>query len=232
MNLRSTAILALAGLAACDPSGSVVNLPPTAKLRLVNFVTDAPSVTLTSGDRSVVSSLLFGQASTLRNIGALDTVLVVTRVGDGVEVGADTIIFVDDRQYTFYALGSVADFRARTVVDDTINAAAGSIKLRIVNGLATHAASDIDFYASAPGVGMAGLIPHTASLPFGGAGSYVATDTSLRRFRFTLEGDTVAVFDTTFVTPFPSTSVITVVVADKSGGGTPFKLLTLTDQAP
>lgn len=224
--------LALIGVASCDPTGNTDFSSAAANVRLVNLVTDVPALNLSADGVGIATGILFGVPSSYRSLRVNDSILVFTRQNDAAAVATDTVALVDDRRYTYYAIGAIADFRPRLVIDDTIFAAPGNFKVRIVNALGTHAASDLDFYASLPSDSLADILPTMASLGYGAASPYFATATTFRRFRLTLAGQTTAIFDTTLATAIADSSVVTLVASDKPGGGTPFRFLVLTDKAP
>jgi hypothetical protein len=170
--------------------------------------------------------------STYRSLSIDDTILVLSRHSDGAEIATDSVVLINGRQYSYYVMGDLGDVRPRLVTDDTTFATSGHIKLRIVNGVGTHAGTGLDFYASLPSDSIADITPQVPTLAFGAASPYIPTDTAFRRFRLALDGQTTAIFDTTLSAGIADSSVVTVVVSDKQGGGAPFRFLLQVDKAP
>lgn len=232
MNSRVFALLALAGLAACDPTGNTDFSRPSANIRLANFVVDAPALSMTANGSAVHSGIGFGLLSAYQRLGVDDTVLVFTRSGDGIVAGTDSVLLVEDRRYSYYGLGTVAAYKPRLLVDDTLFAAAGGIKVRIIHGIGTRSTNELDFYASLPSDSLIDIAPLMPSLAYGAASPYLTADATFRRFRLTIAGLTTAILDTTLATAIADSSVVTLVASDTAGGGTPFRMVVVIDKAP
>lgn len=225
--------LALLGVvAACDPTGNTNITSATARVRVVNLVSDAPSIGVTANGDIVASGVAFGAVSTTRLVPVDDSEFVSTRVSDALVLGTDGVAMTTKRHYTFYVLGTAAQHAAKLALDDTTFGAAGSFKVRFVHGSQANSAADLDLYVSGVSDTLANIFPLVPALAYAAASPYIPTDTTKRRIRVTLDGQTTTLLDTTLATGFADSTNITLVVSDKSGGGGPMRLGIIVDKAP
>ena len=230
---HSLVVLAALMIGACDPTGNTNISSDAAYVRLANFLADTPTVTLSATALPVHSNTAFGAPTIYKLVGTNTPELVLTRTSDAFPIGADSVTLILGRHYTFYALGIATAFRAKTVVDDTLFAAAGSVKVRFIHGIKAQSTKGIDLYVSLPGdSNLALLTPIVPSLAYGSASAYVPVDTALTRVRLTLTGQTATIFDSTFATAVADSAVVTLVATDKTGGGAPVRLQVVVDKAP
>ena len=230
---RIVPALALLGVvAACDPTGNTDITFESAQVRVANLVSDAPSVTVTAGSFEVGSGVAFGTVSSGQLTDVNSREFISTRVSDNFVMGSDSVTMTTGRHYTFYVLGTSTQHKAKFAQDDTTFSAAGTFKLRFVHGSQTNALSGLDLYVSAPSDSLANIDPLVPSLAYAAASPYIPTDTTLRRIRVTLVGQTTTLLDTTLTSAFADSTNITLVVSDPSGGGTPMRLGIVVDKAP
>lgn len=219
-------------VAACDPTGNTNVTSETARVRVANLVSDAPSVSVTADGFTVGSGVAFGAVSSGQLVSVNDQEFISSRVSDNFVMGADSVTMTTGRRYTFYVLGTVAQHAAKFAQDDTTFGAAGTFKLRFVHGSQTNAVSGLDLYVSGASDSLANIDPVVPSLAYAAASPYIVTDTAVRRIRVTQVGQTTTLLDTTLTTAIADSTNITLVVSDKQGGGTPMRLGIIVDKAP
>jgi hypothetical protein len=233
--MRRTSLLASAAVlltVACDPTGNVGPSSPSAKYRFVNAVADAADATVKENGATIVSSVGFGTVSSSQSISANANILVVTRDSDGFLLGTDTVTAVSGKRYTMFGLGTAGNFTSLVLADDTVFADSGKFKVRFVHGVDDQDGFGLDLYVTASATDISGVTPQVASLQYGAASPYFQNDTSFRRLRVTLAGQTTLLLDTTFAATFPDSQVVTVVASDKFNGGPPPRFTVVVDRAP
>lgn len=227
------ALVAALAIGACDPTGNTNISSDAANVRLANFLTDTPLVTLSAGVVPVQSNIAFGAPSIYKLVSTNTQELAVKRSTDATPIGADSVNLILGRHYTYYVLGITTAAKTKFATDDTVFAAAGKVKIRFLHGIKAQSTKGIDLYVSLPGdTSLALLTPIVPSLAYGSASAYVPVDTSLRRVRLTLTGLTSTIFDSTFAAGINDSSVVTIVATDKIGGGAPVRVQVVTDKAP
>jgi len=228
---HSLVVLAALALGACDPTGNTNISSDAANVRLANFLADTPAVTLNVSGLPLHSNVAFGQPTIYKLVSTNTQALDLTRTSDALAIGSDSATLILGRHYTFYALGIASAFKSKITTDDTVFAAAGSVKVRFLHGVRARSANGIDLYLSLPGDSLDLLTPIVPSLAYGSASAYVPVDTSLTRVRLTLTGQLTTIYDSTFAASADST-VVTLVATDKIGGGAPVRLQVVVDKAP
>jgi hypothetical protein len=230
MRRIAASILALAALAACDPTGNVVTFD-SSYVRYAAFVYDVGAgVNVSTGGVALTSGLTYGNLSPYKDVGIDTSVFTVTRSTDAFLLGSDTLDAAVNVKYTMYMLGTLAGFKSLIAVDDTVFADSGKVKLRFVHGVRTDSLFGFDLYITTPGADISGVTPNIASLTYGAASAYVQVDTAARRLRITHAGLKTIELDTTFAPMIADSQVITVVAADQPGGGRRFQRV--VDKAP
>ena len=233
--MRRTSLLASAAVLltmACDPTGNVGPSAPSTKFRFTNTVADATGLTVKENGVSIVSGVTFGAVSSSQSISADSSILEIRRNSDDFLLGTDTLVAVSGKKYTMYGLGTVGNFISLILVDDTVFADSGAFKVRFVHGVDDQDGFGLDLYVTAPATDITSITPQVASLQYGAASNYFQNDTSFRRLRVTLAGQTTVLLDTTFSAFFPDSQVVTVVASDKANGGPPPKFTVVVDRAP
>lgn len=225
--------LALLGVvAACDPTGNTNITSESARVRVANLVSDAPSVSVSANGNTVGSGVAFGAVSTAQLVRIDDREFISTRASDNFVMGADSVTMTTGRRYTFYVLGTASQHAAKFAQDDTTFGTAGLFKLRFVHGSQTNALSGLDLYVSGVSDTLANIDPVVPSLAYAAASPYIPTDTAKRRIRVTQVGQTTVLLDTTLTTAIADSTNVTLVVSDKQGGGTPMRLGIIIDKEP
>lgn len=231
MSLKRALILGVAALAACDPTGNTNISTSAASIRLVNLVTDASAIDLVAGGVAVHSNAQFGLPTIYKLISTSNNIVAVRRTSDFFVLGSDTLAILESKAYTYYTLGQTTTFRRKLVLDDTLLTDSGSVKLRFIHGNEVNSISGLDIYMSLSTDTLANISPTITGLGYALNTSYLTVDTTLKRLRITLTGQTTTLFDTTFATATPR-QVRTIVITDKQGGGTPARLQVVVDKAP
>lgn len=230
--MRRIAIACVTVLAlACDPTGGLAPDFDSARFRFGNFVSDATGITVVRGNINVATNVGFGAVSSPINALTGQAILQTRRASDGFQLGLDTVSIFKDRRYTYYGLGEVSNFVPLVAQQDTVLPTGGQFKVRFVHGAVSEEAFTLDFYTDASS-NLAGITPTYPALSYGTASLYAAVDTGLRRFRWTRNGSTTPVFDTTFSSSIPAGAIVTLVLTDKQGGGTPLRVTRVNDTIP
>jgi len=230
MRRIAASILALAALAACDPTGNVITFD-SSYVRYAAFVYDVGGgLNVTSGGVALTSGLTYGNLSAYKDVGIDSSIFTVTRSSDGFLLGSDTLDAVVDKKYTMYMLGTIGNFRPLIAPDDTVLSAAGTLKLRVVHGVRSDSIIGFDLYFTTPSTDISAITPQVASLNYGAVSTYQVVDTAARRLRVTRAGQKTIELDTTFAATVADSQVITIVAADQPGGGR--RLQRVVDKAP
>lgn len=230
---RIVPAIALLGLiGACDPTGNTNITSSSATVRVANLVSDAPTISVSAGGVNIASSVAFGTVSSGKLVSTEDREFISVRNSDNFVMGADSVLMTLGRRYTFYVLGTTSGHAAKFAQDDTTFGAAGNFKLRFVHGSQANALAGLDLYVSLASDSLADISPLVPSLAYGSASPYVTVDTSFKRIRVTLTGQTTALLDTTLSTAISDSTNLTLAVSDKQGGGTPMRLGIVVDKAP
>lgn len=225
-------LILFGGVASCDPTGNTDFLSSSATVRVVNLISDAPTITVSAGGVDVAAAVAFGAVSTANLVKTDDDEFTTVRNSDDFVMQLDTVVMTIGRRYTFYALGTSAAKKAKFALDDTTFGAAGVFKFRFVHGAKAQEVQGLDLYISLASDSLADITPLVPSLPYGVASPYVNADTGFTRIRVTQTGLTTTLLDTTLATAFADSNNITIVVSDKSGGGGPMRLGVVVDKAP
>lgn len=229
---RIVPVLALiAGVASCDPTGNIITTS-TSSVRVVNLVTDTPTLLVRASGITIGTPVAFGAVTDPDLVSTEDSVFALSRTSDNFVIGADTVSMLDGRRYTFYAFGIANDHRFKFATDDTLFGAAGQYKFRFIHGTKTKALQGLDLYVSLASDSLTALTPQITSLGYGLASGYVAADTGFKRIRITVTGTTTTLLDTTLSTAIADSTNLSIVISDKSGGGTPYRLGLVVDNAP
>jgi len=231
MRRIAVAIVALAAIASCDPTGNVIPIE-SSNVRFAPFVYNVGGGLNVSGTTGVPisSGLTYGNLSSYKNVGVDTNIFTVTRSTDAFLLGSDTLDPVLDAHYTMYMLGTIGGFRSLIALDDTVLTDSGKVKLRFVHGVSSDSLFGFDLYITSPGADISGVTPNIASLTYGAASAYVVVDTGARQLRITHAGLKTIELDTTFTTAIADSQVVTVVAADQPSGGRRFQRV--VDRAP
>ena len=225
------ALFALA-VTGCDPTGRTDFTGARASLRVVNLVTDAPAIRVWVQGTKLLDSVAFGEVSVDTSVLAGVDAIDLYRRSDNASIGADAVSFSRARHYTLYALGTVAAHVYTAALDDTVNAAAGSFKMRFVHGAKVQSGISVDVYLSLPSDSLGVLTPDLTNIAYGSASTYFTADTAHRRLRITSAGLPTVLFDTTLATGIASGSNVTFAVSDTAGGGEPLRFMVVVDKTP
>lgn len=216
----------------CDPTGHGMPSTDNANVRLANFLVDAGGMSLATQGGTFINGVTFGTTSPYALLPDGQAIFSASQTSNGFLTTTDTVQVVKDRHYTFYLLGKLTSAAGRFPVDDSVLAAAGTYKVRFVHGVGTYSAFGLDFFADTDS-SLVGLTPTYSGLSYGTVGVYVPVDTGIRRLRIVKATTTTPVLlDTTFATPIPSGSVLTMVATNLQGGATPFLLTIVPDTIP
>lgn len=224
-------VLAAAAATACDPTGNIPSSPPTADVRFINLVEDAPTIDVLTDGLVRLSAVPFGSAGENVSINTADRLLEIRNSADNSSLRVDTIA-LNPVSYTYYALGKITGYQRQILADGTVPADSGKIRFRFVHGIVSRSTVSLDLYLSLASDSLTAISPTLSATPYGSASGYVQADTGRRRLRLTVASQKTAIFDTTFATAIPDSTVLTIVGSDQSGGALPIRLQYVVDRAP
>lgn len=235
MRVRPAACLFLAALAlaACDadvpeplsaPTATgrlrfVNATPDTAKARAVNVRIDGVAWVANQGYKAATGYVLVLPGSRQIDIRKTqDTTILVAN--QAVPITANT-------DYTLLATGMSPDLVGLVLTDDNAAPSAGNIKVRVVH--ASPAAGPLDLYVTGPAADLATETPDATDLAYRAAAAYLTLPGGSHRIRWTAPG-TITVVGDTVTASLAAGQIRTVVLLDKTGGGTPHTYTILSDR--
>jgi len=254
--LLGAAALATA-LAACgtdEPATGPRPTGPSSRLRVANVTPDptlggAENVAI--GDQVFAAGLAYGAATSYQRVYTGQRDLHVRRTSDTTIKVTDLVFNIAaDFDFTTFIMGkTVANggtgVSGVMVPDDNTPPPAGNVKLRFVN--ASPTAGSVDIYITAPNVSLTTLTPDVAALNYGSVSAYVTKPAGTYQVRVTTAGTKTVLVTipqpTPIPTPAPSPAVSafpalvagqirTIVVLDRTGGGTPITAAVYQDRNP
>jgi len=195
MNLRRAIILpvlvsfALA-LAACGHGGGSSN----ARIRVLNAIPDAPSISLTLDTTQVVNNLGFEQATQYTGIDTGSREFKVSANGGASNV-IDTTLNVSGSDYTYIVYGPVSAALATLYVDSGFNKPnSGNFAVRFINDAA--GVGNVDLYLTAPGVDITTTSATVPNVGYGAASAFTSVPDGTYELRVTAANTKQVVFDT------------------------------------
>ncbi len=222
-------------LAVTDAAGNnsqILDVGTPATVRVIHDVADAPAVNVyanSSFDSPVVSSLAFSHFTNYLSLPPtfLQSVQVTPASNSSVVVIDTPLTLAAGRQYSVYAVGTLATIEPLVTTDDRRRLATQA-KIRVVHGSPT--AGDVDVYLTAPNAGIATATPVLTSVKFKdftgflslAAGSYDVTVTSAGTQTAVIGPATIRV---------ANRGIYTAVARDAVDGGAPIGLILLDDFA-
>ena len=224
-------ILSAALLAACNPTSPVVGGASTGDVRFVNLVVDAPTIDVRALGVDEITALPFGEVSAVVPVNVAATSFETRNTSDGFVIGTDSVNLDPGVAYTYYALGKLTSFKPVLATDGTTFADSGTYKVRFVHGISTRT-GPLDLYVTGVNDTITSLTPLISGTTLGTASAYFVADTAFRRVRLTITGLKTVLFDTTFATAIPDSTVLTLVATDQQGGAEPIRLQGVVDRAP
>lgn len=230
--MRRLAIASLALLTlACDPTGNTAPDFDSARFRFANFAVDATGLAVARGGNTLANNVTFATISAPVDALTGQAILVTRRLADNFELGRDTVTLVKDRRYTYYGLGEVTAYVPLLAQQDTVPPTGGQYKVRFIHGVGTESSFTLDFFADTA-ADLTGVTPTYPGLSYGTAGLYVAVDTNVRRFRWTRNGVTTPLLDTTFSASIPAGAIVTFVVTNLQGSSASKRVTRVNDSLP
>lgn len=232
--LRALCIAATAfALAACgteERDGPLAPTGPFGRVRFVNAVPDAAVGALNASLEGVAfaAGLAAGAATPYHPVYTGERALVVRRTADTAAVLLNAPFTVaDGGAYTVVAAGRAANVTPVVLTDTIAINPTDSARVRVAH--LSPSAGPVDVYVTTTTASIATATPAVASLPYQSAARYLRVPNGRIRIRVTAAGTkTVAADDTTNV--LAAAQIRTVLVLDRAGGGTPPRLVTLTDR--
>ena len=197
-----------------------------ARVRVIHDSPDAPAVDVLVDDAEVLSGVPYGAASDYLPVPPGD-INVKVRVS-----GTDTVVLdrdlsvAADTAYSALAINLAADIDLVVLEDDLALPGAGAAKVRAVHG--APSAPAVDIYVTGPEDELGD--PTLTDVPYFTASPYLSVPTGDYRIRVTPADASDVVIDSGTVS-VGSNVVISAIAVDAPGGGAPFDLLLLIDEA-
>ena len=235
--MRSRAVLAVLAIAAtaaaCGTDDSSDGFEPTGpfgRVRFVNAVPDAAvgAVNVTLEGLPFGAGLAAGGATTYQPVYTGPRTLEVRRTADTTVRVLDAAVDVAaSAAYTVAAIGRAGAVRSVALVDSIAVTPADSARVRIAH--LSPSGGNVDVYLTTTTASIATAAPTIANLAYPAPSRYVVVPNGRLRVRVTPVGSKmVAADDTTNVLALGQ--IRTVLVLDRTGGGTPPRVVTLTDR--
>ena len=180
-------------LAGCGSKGGGSN---NARMRVLNAIPDAPSISITfdSNNTAVVSGLAFEQVTQYQGIDTGSHEFKVSANGGASNV-IDTTLNVGGADYSYIVYGPVSAAVAILLQDSGFNKpSSGNIAVRLFNGAAGVGA--LDLYLTAPGVDINSTSATISNITFGNASGFATVPTGNYEIRVTAANTKDVVFDT------------------------------------
>ena len=212
-----------------DNELTLFDVSTPSNVRVVNASPDAPPLDVISNGNTaspLVSSLAFESFTPYLSLTPGSYTFTVTPASNTSQVLSTQALTLNaGSEQTIYALGMYASLGTE-VTSDNRRRVATAAKLRIIQG--SPGASFVDVYLTAPGSGIASMVPTFVGIPFAGdtgfeqfaAGSYDLTVTT--------SGTQTILIGPTTVT-ITNTGLYTAVARDAPGGGAPYGLILMDD---
>jgi hypothetical protein len=131
MAVLAMAAVTIVGCSDDDDNG--LNSQPTSRVMVVHASPDAPGVDILVDGSTAVSGLLFAQSTGYVPLNAGDRLVKVRAVPTGDTVISATLPLLAGRDYTVFAINSVANIEALVLEDDLSTPAAGKAHVRFVH---------------------------------------------------------------------------------------------------
>lgn len=217
--------VALSGLGGCM-SDAPTGQGPSAHIRVVQAVPNAPAVDLVVDDAPpVVSGLNFRSATGFVRIEAGTRRIRLTSSAPATTVLDESVFFEFPRALTVIATGMVGGVEGVIAPDTAPVPLPGDIALRVIQ--ASPSAGTVDVYVTDENASLTTAVPVLSNLVFRGNSAYFTFPTGRYRVRLTTAGTKNVVYDLTQV--YVERSMRTVVTFDATGGGLPVGGILLID---
>lgn len=226
MRIRAPMLLALTCVVATGCSDS--NDPNSeAQVRALHAAATVANLDVLVGGTVQASNVAFGAASQYRAVGAGKQKVQVRQNGATTELHESEPTLSDGGNYTIVAVKFGTGTSVLLLRDDADAPAAGKAKLRVVN--VAPAASKVDVYVTAPGASLANATAAATNLEQNLATQYAALTAGTYQVRFTTPGTKTVLYDAGDI-ELAAGQTRTLVIMDKSGGGTPLTKVVLADR--
>ncbi|MBR9989884.1 MAG: DUF4397 domain-containing protein [Gemmatimonadetes bacterium] len=136
-------------------------------------------------------------------------------------------LFDSGTAYTVLAAGRAGEIMPIVLVDDPTPADTGETRIRFVHAAPT--AGVVDIHVGEPGTPLTASTPMLTSVAFGNASEYMVVESTTYQVRVTSAGGTDVLIDLPLLV-LSSTRVVTIVMMDTMGSGSPHGLIILSDR--
>jgi hypothetical protein len=205
-------------LVGCGGSGS------SAKLRIMNASPDVGNINALIDDKSVASSVGYGNATDYISVDTNAQQLKIEPSGSSNVVIDQSLTIASGSNTTVVAAGFASNMSA-LILDDDLNApSSGNVKLRLVN--AAPGLGTVDVYVVPPGTNLLTVTPTASQVAFESASGYQTLASGTYEVIYTTPGTAFVVFDGGSFT-FGGGQNRTVVALNGQSGG--FSTTTLKD---
>jgi len=198
-------------LGSCNTGEGVGAAAGSTRLRVINLIPDAATMSLTLGSGAPLVSGLPYQGLTEY----LDVASGTLEFKVSVDGGATTLIDVNNTlapgvDFTYIVYGPVEAVHSSVVLDtSSLFPDGGTFDLRIIN-VATNV-TEVDIYLTAPGVDLSATAPTVRDAVFGTGTAFTVVNTSTYELRITRTGTKDVIFDAPIVN-FPDKGIAEMIV--------------------
>jgi uncharacterized protein DUF4397 len=195
MNSRRAVIFVLflvsVALAGCSSKGGGGG---NARIRVLNAIPDANSISLTLDTTQVVSGLAFEQTTQYTGVDTGSKEFKVSANGGASNV-IDTTINVGSADYTYVVFGPVSAALGGLFVDSGLTKPnSGNFSVRFINAAA--GVGNVDLYLTSPGVDINTTSATVANIGYGAASAFTSVPNGTYEIRVTAANTKQVVFDT------------------------------------
>src|ERR1700751_5584552 len=197
-------------LGSCDTGQGVGAAAGSTRLRVINLIPAAATISVTLGGAPVVSGLPYQGLTQYQDVdnGTLEFKVSV----DG---GATTLIDISNTlapglDYTYIVYGPVEAVHSTLVLDTTtLFPDGGTFDLRVIN-VATNVTA-VDIYLTGPGVDLSATAPTVKDAELGSVTQFTVVNIATYELRITRTGTKDVIFDTPIVN-FPDKGIAQMIV--------------------
>lgn len=226
MQIRTPMLLALTCIVAAGCSDA--NDPNSeAQVRALHAAATVANVDVLVGGTVQAPNIAFRAGSEYRTVGAGKQKVQVRQNGATTMLLESEPTLTDGANYTLVVVKSGTNTSLLQLRDDPDAPSNGKAKLRVVN--TAPAAPKVDIYVTAPGASLTNATAAATDLDQNTATQYAELSAGTYQLRFTTPGTKTVLYDAGNI-QLAAGQTRTLVIMDKSGGGTPLEKVVLADR--
>ena len=219
-------LLAAVGLGSACGDDPVAGPEGDARVRFVNIAPGAGEVDFYIDGNLVVEGVTYLGVSDYLDARGGSSNIEVRLNGLTTTIIDRDVILAEGGTYSLYAAGSTSDEQLGVVGDDQTAPAAGSGKLRVIDG--APSATALDFYLVPAGTDITGVEPTYTSVDFTEVSPYAELTAGTYQVIATSAGTKTVLMDSGTIS-LASGDILSAVAVDDEKGGEPFVMLVLDD---